>query len=408
MGGLTQLVAVGYQDVYLTGDAKNTYWKKAYKRYTNFALESIEQNISGAVDYGNEVTIKISKSGDLINAIALQITLQRGDADLSLPQPYFPVEHFIDYVEVYVGGQKVFEFDHQWFRMYWELYLTYDQKIAYNTMCDFQTEVEGYERTFYLPLPLWFNAFNNGNALPLVALQYHDVQIRLKLTQSQYIVGINESFTPTMRCYADYVFLDPPERKWFAQTPHKYIIQQVQRNLSPAQVSNTNNNYIITLPFNHPVQCLLWALIPNMTTHGQYTGLPGEQNTEVLAPIAEAKISFNGVDRFTARQGRYFQSYQPWYSAKGQWMTSGVYLYSFGTNIKYGVPSGTMNFSRVDTALLHITTKAAVVADTTTPAVVTELMTTTTANALTTLLTYAVNFNVLRVDSGMGGIEFAN
>ncbi|AGE50089.1 major capsid protein VP54 [Acanthocystis turfacea Chlorella virus Canal-1] len=408
MGGLTQLVATGVQDVFLTGDPNITFWKNAYPRYTNFALESIEQDVVGVVNYGNEVSITLGRNGDLVNGVALQITLQRGDDTLGANQPYFPAEHLIEYVEVYIGGQKVFNFDHQWFRMYWELYLTYDQKLAYNTMCDFQNEVEGYERTFYLPLPLWFNSFNNGNALPLIALQYHEVIFKIKLTQSQYIVGINGSFTPKVRCYADYVFLEPVERKKFAQSSHVYTINQIQRNIFPVRVDATNNKYNVKLNFNLPVQCMMWALIPNLDTHGQYTGVYGEQQQEVLAPIAEAKISFNGVDRLTARQGRYFQSYQPWYSAMGQFLSSGVYMYSFGTNIRYGIPSGSMNFSRIDTAILHITTKAAVVTDTTIPATVTETMTTTSAANLTTMLVYANNFNILRVESGMGGIMFSN
>ncbi|AGE60008.1 major capsid protein VP54 [Acanthocystis turfacea Chlorella virus WI0606] len=408
MGGLTQLIAVGDQDVFLTGDPNKTYWKKTYARYSNFALESIEQDVNGVVNYGNEISIILRKNGDLINCVALQITLQRGNSALGENQPYFPAEHLIEYVEVYIGGQKIFEFDHQWFRMYWELYLTYDQKLAYNTMCDFQNEVEGYERTFYLPLPLWFNSFNNGKAIPLIALQYHEVQIKIKLTQSQYIVGINRSFTPRIRCYADYVFLDPKERIKFAQDNHTYVINQIQRNLFPVTVNTTNNEYNVGLNFNHPVQCLMWALIPSLDTHGQYTGVYGEQQQEVLAPIAEAKISFNGIDRLTTRQGRYFQSYQPWYSSAGQFLSSGVYMYSFGTNIRYGVPSGSMNFSRIDNATLHIITKAAVVSDTTTPATVTETMTTTSAANLTTMMVYANNFNILKIEYGMGGIMFSN
>lgn len=407
-GGLAQLVMYGAQDVYLTGDPQITFWKNVYKRYTNFALESIEQDVLGHVNYGNEITTIIGRQGDLINGVMLEITLQRGDTNPLLPQPYFPSEHLINYVELMIGGQKVFEFDHEWFRMFFEMYLDLTQQLSYRSMCDFGNEPQGYEKTFYLPLPFWFNNLNNGIALPLIALQYHEVQINIRLSKAGDIPGIDTSFTPIIKCYADYVFVDTKERTWFAQNKHEYIITQVQRNIMQTPVLSSEKEYKMLLNFNHPTQLLLWAMVPSLTTHGQFTGEPGEQTSDVLAPLAYCKLSLNGVDRMSRRKGSYFRYYQPWSSANGSFLTAGIYLYSFGTSLKYGVPSGTLNFSRVDNAILHLNTKEAVIADNLMPANVNETMTTVSANILSMTIVYAVNFNVLRIQSGMGGVAFSN
>ena len=74
-GGLMQLVAYGAQDVYLTGNPQITFWKVTYRRYTNFAMESIEQTFNGQADFGRRVTCTISRNGDLAYRTYLQVTL---------------------------------------------------------------------------------------------------------------------------------------------------------------------------------------------------------------------------------------------------------------------------------------------------------------------------------------------
>lgn len=407
-GALAQLVAYGAQDVYLTGNPSTTFWKQVFNRYTNFALETIEQDVVGAVDYGQDISVTLGRNGDLVKGVMLEITLQRGSTDPDLQQPYFECEHLIDQLELWIGGQKILNFDHEWFRMYWEIYLNLDQENAYRDMCDFQTETEGYIRTFYLPLPLWFNDADDNNALPLIALQYHEVQLRLKLMNAQYMVGINTAYTPTIKCLATYVFLDSKERIWFAQNSHEYIITQIQRNIFPVTVNQNNNSFKLNLNFNHPTQILFWVLVPSLTTHGQYTADPGEQNADILAPLYKCKLTINGIDRMKDFLGSYYGSANPWITCNGNYTSSGVYTYGFGIRTQYGIPSGTMNFSRIDNATLHITTKAATVVDQYLPGVVNESMTVVGANVLTMALVYAVNFNVFRIQSGMGGVAFAN
>jgi hypothetical protein len=407
-GGLIQLVAYGAQDVYLTGDPQKTFWKEKFSRYTNFALESIEQDILGGIGSTQDISFILKRSGDLVSSIFLEITLQRGPSGPGDPAPFYSAEQLINRLEMYIGGQKVLEFGHEWFRMYWELYLDYTQLMAYSNMVNWGTEEEGYQRTFNLPLPLWFNALDIGKAIPLIALQYHEVEIRINLCNFNNIVGVNPAFTPQIRCFANYTFLDAPERIWFAQNPHEYIIQQIQTNPFNITIDTTNREYSLPLDFNHPCSSLIWCFTPGSEYHGQYTSVPGEQDSEVLSVLDSATLLLNGTERFSRRRGSYFGNENPWTSFGGTYTSSGVYAYGFGTRSDQPIPSGTLNFSRIDNATLRIRTKAAVVEDTSVPGNVTESMTTVGSNILTTVLVFAPNFNVFRIMSGMGGLAYAN
>jgi len=407
-GGLVQLVAYGAQDVYLTGDPQRTFWREKFTKYTNFALESIEQDIIGTVASGSDLTIVLKRNGDLISSIFFQMTLQRGPSGINDPIPFYSAEQLINNLEMYIGGQKVMEFGHEWFRMYWELYLDYTQLMAYSNMVNWGNEQEGYTRTFHLPVPLWFNALNIGNALPLIALQYHEVELRIRLCNFEDMVGVNPNYMPKISCYANYTFLDTNERKWFAQNSHEYLVQQIQTNQFPIIMDGFNRDYNLNLTFNHPCSSLIWCFTPGAAYHGQFTGEPVEQDAAILSPMEGAVVLFNGVQRFTPRRGSYFGNESTWTAFGGTYTSSGVYAYGFGTRSDQPQPSGTCNFSRLDTATLRIRTKACVVADPTIPGIVDESMTVTGANILNTVLVFAPNFNVFRVMSGMGGLAYAN
>jgi hypothetical protein len=408
-GALIQLVAYGAQDVYLTGDPKKTFWRNKFSRYSNFATESIEQTVSGGDIVSNQnVSITLKRNGDLVSSIHLEITFQRGPSSPIDPLPYYSCEQLIDSVEVFIGGQKVMNFGHEWFRMYWELYLNPTQASAYARMADWGNEQEGYIRTFHLPLPLWFNALENGNALPLIALQYHEVEIKLKLCDIIDIPGINPAYKPKIRCYANYTFLDTPERTWFAQNSHEYIIQQIQTNYFNIQVDRSVRDHNLPLNFNHPCSSLIWCFTPGYKYHGQYTSEPGEQDADVLSVLESGTLLLNGMERFSARRGSYFSNESTWCGFSGTHTSSGIGAYAFGVHSNKSKPSGTCNFSRLDSVNLRIRTKAAVVDDPTAPGVVTDAMTTTGSSILNTLIVFAPNYNVLRIQSGMGGMAYAS
>jgi hypothetical protein len=388
-----------------------SFWKGNFSRYRNFATEPIEQDVVGTVESNGEINFTLKRAGDLVYNIMMAVRMKRGPSSPSDPTPYYSVEQLFDSIELYIGGQKVFEFTHEWFRMQWELFYDYSQEQAYNAMARWGVEPEGYLRTFYLPIPVWFNSYSPGSAIPLIALQYHDVQFKIKLADLNNIPGIDPTYTPGVFAYADYVFLDSPERIWFASNPHEYVVYQIQTNRFPITIDERERDYKFQLTFNHPTKALIWACTPGSTSHGQYTSLRGEQDFETLGPIQFARLTLNGVDRMAARRGSYFSRGNPWTTFSGGYCSAGIYAMGFGAYTDRDEPTGTCNFSRIDTAILQVRTKAAVITDATVGSntvTIEESMTTVGANVLNTMYVWGPNYNVLRIMNGMGGMAFAN
>lgn len=340
-GGLMQLVAYGAQDVYLTGNPQITFWKVTYRRYTNFAIESIEQTFNGQADFGRRVQCVISRNGDLAYRTYLQVTLPEINQLMGIASfatgtgsgVYarwldFPGEQLIAQVEVEIGGQRIDRQYGDWMHIWNQLTMTAEQQRGYfkmignTTQLTFITDpsfsdVDGPcdslaprqvcaprnalpETTLYVPLQFWF-CTNPGLALPLIALQYHEVKINLDIrpideclwavttlscnsgeAPAQPLVGVQASAAYTANQYApgrpvpaaiaynqslvaaslyvDYVFLDTDERRRFAQNPHEYLITQLQFTGDESVGSSSNK---IKLNFNHPVKELVWVVQPD-------------------------------------------------------------------------------------------------------------------------------------------------
>jgi hypothetical protein len=298
-----QLVAYGAQDVYLTGNPQITFWKVTYRRYTNFAIESIEQTFNGQADFGRRVQCTISRNGDLAYRTYLQVTLPEINQSMA---PYarwldFPGEQLISQVEVEIGGQRIDRQYGDWMHIWNQLTMTSEQQRGYfnmignTTQLTFLTDpafnnVDGPcdsvaprqvcaprnalpETTLYIPLQFWF-CTNPGLALPLIALQYHEVKINLDLRPIDECLWAVSTLAPTSTAsvaasvaynqslvaaslYVDYVFLDTDERRRFAQNPHEYLITQLQFTGDESVGSSSNK---IKLNFNHPVKELIWVV----------------------------------------------------------------------------------------------------------------------------------------------------
>ena len=331
-GGLMQLVAYGAQDVYLTGNPQITFWKVTYRRYTNFAIESIEQTFNGQADFGRRVQCVISRNGDLAYRTYLQVTLPEinqlmGLGNYSTGQNTgvyarwldYPGEQLIAQVEVEIGGQRIDRQYGDWMHIWNQLTMTSEQTPGYYKMIGNTTQLTFItdpsfsdvespcdslaprqvcaprnalpETTLYVPLQFWF-CTNPGLALPLIALQYHEVKINLDIRPideclwavttlncnnnpypgsnalaSQYTVGTpvpatiayNQSLVAAS-LYVDYVFLDTDERRRMAQNPHEYLITQLQFTGDESVGSSSNK---IKLNFNHPVKELIWVVQPD-------------------------------------------------------------------------------------------------------------------------------------------------
>jgi len=518
-----QLVAYGAQDVYLTGNPQITFYKVTYRRHTNFAMESIEQTFNGQADFGRRVTCTISRNGDLAYRTYLQVTLPeigQTMANATSESVFarwldFPGEQLISQVEVEIGGQRIDRQYGDWMHIWNQLTLSKEQERGYYKMignttqltyiCDPSfADVDGPcqadgvrqvcaprnalpETTLYVPLQFWY-CRNPGLALPLIALQYHEVKINLDIRNIEEClwavnsvngsgVKVTEAYRQSLAAaslFVDYIFLDTDERRRMAQNPHEYLIEQLQFTGDESVGSSSNK---IKLNLNHPCKELIWVVQPDanvdycasttsghalnhllgaqpfnytdaldalpnavhafgngktagddtafintsgyfgdafandLTTTGVTTNVLDNQTdsgvsdagTFVLSetaldmhcwgenPVVVAKLQLNGQDRFSEREGTYFDLVQP-FQHHTRAPDTGINVYSFALRPEEHQPSGTCNFSRIDNATLQLVLSNATVQGVSTAKV----------------RVYAVNYNVLRIMSGMGGLAYSN
>jgi hypothetical protein len=620
-GGLLQLVAYGAQDVYLSGNPQITFFKVAYRRHTNFSMESIEQTFNGVANFGRRVTCQISRNGDLIHRMYLQVGLENA----SWEEKAYAGLALVKSVELEIGGQRIDKQYGDWMYIWNELTLDGNKREGFDDMvggsggigkavaapvaqtvpndevgavdadidelvvttsnvvtgpvtagtvydlisgADFTnitqttaspvatprinailvavnaitvvinsqinetpyskfsgatnatalidklagiqtglgtvkdtiinkinsvtafytgsaltpdgntittnvvaafkavdlalekaaSETAGVlymrrlkslasdykaaafnaynadkvKKTLYIPLEFWF-CRNPGLALPLIALQYHEVKVNLELNTASevgikyptYVVsphpadttGTGESVVtvtenlaqqpediepPKMTVAAlwvDYVFLDTDERRRFAQLSHEYLIEQLQFT-GEENVSGSSNK--VKLNFNHPVKELVWVMQQSASPFGCYDDSGSKDESGAAASngyvrtgmnlTESANIQLNGHDRFAVREGKYFNRVQPFQHHTNVPTNKGINVYSFALKPEEHQPSGTLNFSRIDSAILSV-----------------KAMSKSAAYLNPSKIrVYAVNYNVLRVMSGMGGLAYSN
>ena len=268
-GGLMQLVAYGAQDIYLTGNPQITFFKVVYRRHTNFSMEAIEQTFNGSADFGKRVTCTVSRNGDLMHRVYLQVTVPAVTAEAAKTFRWVNwLGHvLIKNVEVEIGGQRIDKHYGDWMHIWNELTQTAGHKVGYANMVGNVprltqfTPVAGStpEVDLYIPLEFWF-CRNPGLSLPLIALQYHEVKINLEFRSASECYAGHPSETPSLEAaslYVDYIYLDTDERRRFAQVSHEYLIEQLQFT-GDESVSSVSNK--IKLNFNHPCKELVWVV----------------------------------------------------------------------------------------------------------------------------------------------------
>ena len=350
-GGLLQLVAYGAQDVYLTGNPQITFFKVVYRRHTNFSIESIQQTFNGTPGGGKRVTCQISRNGDLVHKLYVVFTHPSTGGDLD------DARKCISKVEVEIGGQLIDRQYGDWMEIWNELTLPAGKKDGYVEMIK---AVSNMETKAYVPLEFWF-CRNIGLALPLIALQYHEVKINIEFDG-------NEEFGDAT-LWADYIFLDTDERRRFAQLSHEYLIEQVQ--FTGGETINSSN-LSAKLSFNHPVKELIWQ----------------GKNDGGIIKLGNTKLMLNGNDRFAERDTKYFTHVQPYqHHTNIPDSDCNINVYSFALKPEEHQPSGTLNMSRIDTAQLKISD---------------------ITQGTGEVKIYAHSYNVLRILSGMGGLAYSN
>ncbi len=390
-GGLMQLVAYGAQDIYLTGNPQITFFKVVYRRHTNFAMEAIVQNFEGKFDFGRKCSVTISRNGDLVHRVYVEVELSGDENNKFGVTNAFAL---IDEVELEIGGQLIDRHFGDWMNIWTEL--THGDSKGVQLKKLVNQDVSGVTAATPLPktklyIPLQFSFCRNpGLAIPLIALQYHEVKLHFRVAS---LTSLDETGAPKISgcCYCDYIYLDTDERRRFAQTSHEYLIEQVQ--------SNRGNKYDPAclvkheLNFNHPVKELVWVHVDTANGH-KFQFVDNQSGTAAGGDLGndDAVLKLNGHDRFSKRPGDYFKNVQRYQHHSGAKKIMGdgttpIYCYSFALQPEEHQPSGTCNFSRIDNALLELNGSSA-------DADCTDI--------------YAVSYNVLRVMSGMGGLAYSN
>lgn len=431
-GGLMQLVAYGAQDIYLTGNPQITFFKVVYRRHTNFAMEAIEQVFSGTADFGRRVTATISRNGDLITRVYLVVELPVVTAPEGMLVSWTRNlgNILIRNVTLEIGGQQIDKQYGEWLVIWAELTLPAGQVAGYAEMIGNTSDLYNPSavlpdtpdsnpnpaaRVLYIPLQFFFNR-NVGLALPLIALQYHEVKIDLEFRPLAQLLKVENAegvlepgllpqvSMQSASLWVDYVYLDTDERRRFAQVSHEYLIEQLQYT---GEETLTGTQEKVRLNFNHPCKELIWVVRLQAAedqcqwsnfTMGTVPGATNGTGAYVGAdPLVTAKLQLNGHDRFATRGARYFNLVQP-YQHHTNIPNTGIYVYSFALKPEEHQPSGTCNMSRIDNATFQMTFQAAIFNGTGQP------QGQRTAN----LLMFACNYNVLRIMSGMGGLAYSN
>ena len=416
-GGLMQLVAYGAQDVYLTGNPEVTFFQAKYKRHTNFAMENIEQTVNGTAANSGRVSVTVARNGDLVGDMYIELkSVPSGTRTAVAVDCNFVAERAINNVELSIGGQRIDKHYQKWWRLYSELYLDESKKLNWGKMT-----TAGTGKAVYLPLVFFFNR-NPGLYLPLIALQYHEVRIDFDLA-SDFSTYLN---TDTFKVWANYVYLDTEERRRFAQKGHEYLIEQVQHTGTDTVTTSATKQ--VRLSYNHPVKELVWCFsnvstknsLWNFTTASTDASIVLESDQtaieasnafvptalagaplvqvgtgggasafteEAVGPLDTFKLVLNGQDRFKEQKGKYFNQVQPYNHHTGS-PYPGIYSYSFALKPEEHQPTGTCNFSRIDNAQVQVVQKA--------------------SNGAVNMHMFATNYNVLRIQSGMGGLAFSN
>jgi hypothetical protein len=341
--GITQLIAVGAQDKYIVGRPEISFFSSTFKRHSNFSQSIEKQTIYGAVKNNSMSSVQFERSGDLLGYVYFTID----NATQALDSQRW--DRIIDKVELLIGGSVIDTQDS-----------VFTENIAIDTFAqNVSKSANGTHpgvsaRSYFYPLRFFF-CEGPQCALPLTALNYHNVEVR--------IYWGTEASNYNIEMYANYYYLDNEERGNIASRKHDMLITQVQKNVA-------SNHTTQELYFNHPVK----YIASSGTT----------ANTALTSPSNKVKISINGLDLCTPRWSKpHFIDVMNYYHTN--FVTSpDFFLYCFCLSTSSLQPTGTLNFSRLHSAKI------------------------VSENMPIQHPIYAVNYNILRIENGMAGLLYAN
>jgi hypothetical protein len=442
-GGLIQLVAYGAQNVFLNGNPSVSFFKKVYKTHTNFSTESMKVVFNRNYlnyDTSSILIAKIARNADLVQEIyfSFKIPNIKKMGTASDPEDFRFVKNLgevmIENYKIYIGGTLMDTQYGEWLHIWNELSIESSKKYGYDKMIGnipelympdiynnliplTQTQIDS--RRLYVPLKFWFNK-NPGLALPLIALQYHEIEIHLEIRPFRELVTINkvkpinaeavskyftesttDKFNIDPYLEVNYVFLDSVERNYIAVNSHDYLIEQVVR----IPFKSVKQFDINTLVLQNPVKEIIWVLnrddVYLTNDWFEYTDTQDEEVDESetdcdivcrekeMDIFISATFLFNGIERMEEKDASYFNLIQP-YQHHSVVPSPGIYVYSFSLLPEQFQPSGSCNMSRINKIELK-----------------TETINAKTGSYNYDMRVYVVNYNFLRVKGGLGGLAFS-
>ena len=373
---LVDLVSKGAQDVYITGDPEVSFFRQNFRRHTNFAIKPERVDYIGQFNAGAEVTIPIKSKGDLLSYVWIEATdIQTALGNTGL----FATGQSATEFTLLIGGQQVCKLD--------SLFIQGVHNVLYNdtsakASCAVTTSVASANAksaigsgvgSDYFVIPFFFSE-DWTKALPLVAMQYHEVEIRIKCRSGLGSLGA------TPKVYANYVYLDTEERNRLLNTEQEILITQTQHQIMDTSSSGTVD--VDLTYFNHPSKA-----IHLISSAADGTAWDNELKFD------SATLYINGQPLFEDLSDTYHHNVVP--EMHCTVLPSGVidsvplFTWPFCIKLNGSQPSGSLNFSRVDNSKLVLKNLSVGV----TPSM---------------LRVYTVNYNILRVKNGLAGVAFGN
>lgn len=381
LGSINILRSAGVQDEYLIGNPQMTFFKSVYRKHTNFSSDWIDIESKDITDFGKKLKFTIPREkGDMLNDLVLRIVLPKlktNNNNHSVTWIENVGHAIIDYVELKIGNNTIDKHYGDFIEIHKQLNNSKDKKIAYDTMLGntsvlryITTETNAY--VLLIPLLFWF-CKDIGLSLPLVALGSHDVEIYVKLKKLEDLIwkrdntninsnsAVNIELTDNLKSnlIGKFYKLDELERKRFKTITHRYLIEQTQVK-GPEQI---NGNIInMNLNFNLPVKELIWFGIKKRFTESTYRlnsyssedyNMPfnftsSSYSSEGYNMFKSFGMNINGLEYFSNVEPQIFNIYYP-YRYHQKLPETGVYIYSFSEKPNEYQPSGSCNFSRLDT-----------------------------------------------------------
>jgi len=372
---LIDLVSVGAQDVYITGDPQVSFFRQNYKRHTNFAIKPERIDYIGSFKAGAEIKIPIRSKGDLLSYVWLEGTNINTHHEVAPTTSLFNSRSNPTEFSLWIGGQEVCKLD--------ALYIAGVHNVLYNesqAKASTATNTRGVEfnaspNSYVIP---FFFSEDWTKSLPLVALQYHEVEIRIKCRSG----GSSELGAITPKAYASYVYLDTAEREFFANNEHELLITQTQYQPMSKGDTSVDLSY-----FNHPVKAIHIAASNDGTS---------ATSPETRYTFQSASLYINGTILSENMSNVYHQKIVPTRHCSilpGVLDEEPVKTWPFCLTINKSQPTGSLNFSRIDSAKITINTPSSDDSG---------------GKGVNIIRAYGVNYNILRIKNGMGGVAFGN